>query len=122
MMQMPTPIARAMVRLGVLARITVVGRNSGVERSVIVNQAAAPDDGLYVAAGRGDSQWALNLRAAGRCTVNRKGTRHGYLATELQGAERDRAVEALAPPFTRGSARIKGPAFRLTRLDEGQLS
>ena len=46
---MPAWMAKAMLRLGMLAEITVVGRTSGVERQVWVDMGTAPGGGSFVA-------------------------------------------------------------------------
>lgn len=112
-MQMPGWMARAMLRLGMLAEITVVGRKSGVERTAIVNKKAAPGGGYYVAAADDTHQWALNLRAAGRCKLTMKGQAAEYTAAELVGDERTAAAKTLAPPFTDVDKAIGGPVFHL---------
>lgn len=114
-MRMPGWLAAFMLRRGMLAEIAVVGRRSGVERRAIVNKRAAPDGGYYVVAGGPDHQWALNLRAAGRCTLTLKGKRGRYIARELDGAEREAAARALTPPFADPAKAIRGPVFRLDR-------
>lgn len=112
---MPGWMARFMLWRGTLAELTVVGRVSGLERTAIVNKAAAPGGGWYVAAGDETHQWAHNLRAAGRCRFSVRGDVGDYVATELEGEERMEAARALAPPFARGSVAPRGPVFRLDR-------
>ena len=110
-MQMPKPLAEALVRFGLLASLTVRGRRSGVDRVTYVGPAVAPDGGLYVGAGDASRQWAGNLRVAKRCYLRSRGRGGWYSARELAGAERQRAVQGLQPRF--GTANFSGPVFEL---------
>jgi deazaflavin-dependent oxidoreductase (nitroreductase family) len=115
-MPLQDSIPRAMVRFGVLAEITVVGRTSGQPRSAVINKAAAPGGGWYVASGKGSHQWCRNLQAAGRCRLRVGRTEAEYTARELAGDEYAEAVRKLAPPFGTDRFAITGPAFHLTPL------
>jgi deazaflavin-dependent oxidoreductase (nitroreductase family) len=113
--EMPRLVARAMLRMGIwVGEITVVGRKSGQERTAIVQKAAAPGGSYYVA-GQASHQWALNVRAAGRCRFAVRGHLADYDAVELEGEERAAAVRALAPPFSGAGFTIDGLVFRLDR-------
>jgi deazaflavin-dependent oxidoreductase (nitroreductase family) len=116
-MEMPGWMASAMLRLGMLAQITVVGRKSGLERTAIVNKKSAPGGGYYVVAGDESHQWARNLRAAGRCKLTVKGATAELSATELEDDERLAAARSLAPPFTSADKAVAGPIFRLDPVD-----
>lgn len=116
-MQMPRLMAALMVRLGMLAEITVVGRRSGRERSAVINKHALPDGRYLVGAGDQGHQWALNLRAARRCRLTTRGRTVEYLATELDGQERATATRALAPPFADPARTMRGPVFRLDPVE-----
>jgi deazaflavin-dependent oxidoreductase (nitroreductase family) len=116
-MEMPGWMASAMLRLGMLAQITVVGRKSGLERTALINKRAGPDGSYLVAAGGEDHQWARNLRAAGRCKLTVKGATREYAAIELEGEERAAAAKSLAPPFTDAGKAVSGPVFRLEQAD-----
>jgi deazaflavin-dependent oxidoreductase (nitroreductase family) len=121
-MPMKDSIPRAMVRFGVLAEITVVGRSSGRPRTAVINKSAAPGGGWYVAAGKDSHQWARNHQAAGRCRLRVGGTEAEYVARELSGDEYAEAVKKLAPPFARDRVTITGPAFHLTPASEAQAA
>lgn len=116
-MEMPRPMAALMLRLGLLAEITVVGRKSGRSRTTVVNQKALPGGSYLVGAGDDSHQWALNLRAAGRCRLSVRGGTMDYVATELEGEERATATRALAPPFADPVRTIRGPVFRLDPVE-----
>lgn len=118
-MPLKDSVPRAMVRFGMLAEITVMGRASGKPRSAVVNKAQAPGGGWYVAAGTPDHQWAHNLQAAGRCRLRVGGRAAEYAARELSGEEYAQAVRKLAPPFGKDRVAITGPAFHLTPATDG---
>lgn len=112
-MPLKDAVPRAMVRFGVLAEITVVGRSSGKPRAAVINKASAPGGGWYVAAGGDSHQWARNLQAAGRCRLRVGGKEAECVARELSGEEYAEAVRKLAPPFGKDRFAITGPAFHL---------
>jgi deazaflavin-dependent oxidoreductase (nitroreductase family) len=112
-MPLQDSIPRAMVRFGVLAEITVVGRTSGQPRRAVINKAPAPGGGWYVASGKDSHQWSRNLQAAGRCRLRVGGRESDYVARELTGEEYAEAVRKLAPPFGKDRFAITGPAFHL---------
>ncbi len=116
-MEMPGWMAKAMLRMGMLAEITVVGRKSGAERTAWINKKDAPGGGYYVAAGNESAQWAKNLQAVGRCRLKVKGVEKAFVAAEIDGDKRTVAVKALAPPFAGDRMGITGPAFRLAPAD-----
>ena len=107
-------VPRAMVRFGVLAEITVVGRSSGQPRTAVINKAPAPGGGWYVASGKDSHQWCRNLQAAGRCRLRVGGRDAEFVARELSGEEYAEAARKLAPPFGKDRFAITGPAFHLT--------
>jgi deazaflavin-dependent oxidoreductase (nitroreductase family) len=113
-MALKDSIPRAMVRIGVLAEITVPGRTSGLPRTAVINKAAAPGGCWYVASGKASHQWCRNLQAAGRCRLRVGGRVADYVARELSGEEYAEAVRRLAPPFGKERFAITGPAFHLT--------
>ncbi len=113
-MEMPGWMASMMLRMGMLAEITVVGRKSGLERTAMINKKVMVDGSVLVAAGGEEHQWARNLRAAGRCKLTIKGQTAEYTAAELAGDERLSAAKSLAPPFADPAKSVAGPVFRLT--------
>jgi len=62
-------LLRGLVRMGIgpwgARELRVPGRKSGLVRSNVVNVLKA-DDGRYLVAPRGNTEWVRNLRAAGR--------------------------------------------------------
>ena len=117
---MKDAVPRAMVRFGVLAEITVVGRSSGQPRTAVINKAPAPGGGWYVAAGKDSHQWSRNLQASGRCRLRVGGKEAEYVARELTGDECAKAVTKLAPPFGGTRVAITGPAFHLTPASDAR--
>ena len=51
-------------------------------------------DARYLVSVRGQTEWVRNLRAAGHCTVSRRGHRDRYRAVELAGDSRGEVVAA----------------------------
>ena len=101
MRRLVNPIARA---VGVPTLI-VRGRISGREISIPVSPFEFQGD-RYVVAGRGETQWARNLRVAGRCELRIRWRRRPHRATELRGADHQVVIAAyldhlgrLAPSF-----------------------
>jgi deazaflavin-dependent oxidoreductase (nitroreductase family) len=113
----------AMTALGG-ATLEVAGRRSGEVRRVPLN--ILDLDGVpYVVALRGNTEWARNLRAAGRCTVRRGRRRTQYRVTELPLAESIPVVDAYRAKWGKQSARFfermpdhaQHPVFRLEPLN-----
>jgi len=96
-------VSPLIMRLGVATTLVVVGRTSGRARRVPV--APIEVGGLrYLVASQGLSHWARNLRAVGRGELRRRGGVEPFVAFEVDGAERDRVVdayEAAAPRYVR---------------------
>jgi deazaflavin-dependent oxidoreductase (nitroreductase family) len=94
--------------------IETLGRRTGRPVIAAVGFVLEPDGSLLVAAGDPGAHWAANLRAEPRCRA-RVGTRRGsYLAEELDGAAKARAVTELILKYGTPSERLgAGPAFRL---------
>lgn len=87
MMHVVNPVARV---CGVPTLI-VRGRTSGREISTPVLPFRCRG-GLYVIAGRGETQWVRNLRVAGRCELRVRWRRRPCRATELRGLEHDQVA------------------------------
>jgi deazaflavin-dependent oxidoreductase (nitroreductase family) len=109
-----------------IEELVVVGRRSGLTRSLLVQLIETPEGGVYVIEPSGfKSNWVDNLTAAGLAKVNYWGGRSTTVrAVELpSGAERDAAVAAMPnnqPPPLRfiyrralGHIRAVGRVFRL---------
>jgi len=90
------------------------GRVSGRSVVAAVGFVVEPDGSLLVAAGDPGAHWAANLRAVPRC-VARIGTLEGtYVAEELDGAAKGRAITELILKYGTPAERLgAGPAFRL---------
>ena len=79
------------LRVGILAILEVPGRRSGTVLRVKV--IPVPLDGkLYLVSFGGVTNWARNLRAAGRGELSRRGRTEPFTAVEVEGNERDRAI------------------------------
>ena len=85
------------VGIGITSRLTVRGRRSGRERSVLVGLLRV-DGSWYVGHPNGEVDWTANLRAAGRATVAlRPETPMQIVATPLgEGRERTAVIVATA--------------------------
>ena len=83
--------------LGITSRLTVSGRISGLERSVLVGLIAV-DGRWYVGHPNGEVSWTANLRNAGRaCIAPREDTPLEVRARPLSdGPERDAVIWATA--------------------------
>jgi deazaflavin-dependent oxidoreductase (nitroreductase family) len=82
-----------LMKLGLVPTLAVRGRRSGEWRTVPVNVVEL-DGRRYLVAPRGDTHWARNLRAAGRCELR---TRHGaeeLTAVEMPDAEKAPIIDA----------------------------
>ena len=82
--------------------LEVVGRRSGELRRVPILYARVDSTPVVVAANAGAPRhpaWWLNLRAAGEAVVDLRGTRTVVRPRELDGAERDRAWDALVAAY-----------------------
>jgi deazaflavin-dependent oxidoreductase (nitroreductase family) len=90
------------------------GRVSGRTVVAAVGFFDEPDGSLVVAAGDPGAHWAANLRAEPRC-IARIGAREGtYVADELDGAAKARAITELILKYGTPAERLgAGPAFRL---------
>jgi deazaflavin-dependent oxidoreductase (nitroreductase family) len=85
------PIVR---RTGLTCTLTVPGRRSGALHTTPMGRPFEYDGQRYLVSGRGQTQWARNLRAAERGELRFHGRREPFRAVEVHGLERDRVVEA----------------------------
>ncbi|HEY7590154.1 MAG TPA: nitroreductase family deazaflavin-dependent oxidoreductase [Candidatus Limnocylindrales bacterium] len=95
------------------------GRITGRAARAAVGFVEEADGSLLVSASDPDANWALNLLAEPRCTVEVGERRYPARADPIDGADRARAVRELilrygTPAETLGA----GPAFRLVQLGE----
>ena len=83
--------------LGITSRLTVRGRMTGRERSVLVGLIQV-DGHWYVGHPNGEVEWTANLRSAGRGRIApRSDLRLAFRARPLgDGAERDAVIRATA--------------------------
>jgi deazaflavin-dependent oxidoreductase (nitroreductase family) len=100
-------------RLGFVPTLIVPGRLTGKAQVVPVVPFEV-DGARYLVAPQGLTQWARNLRAAGRAQLRRRGGVEEFSAVEVAGAERERVVVARrqnAPrPVRKLFERIADPA------------
>ena len=102
-----TGLVRTGLKVGLMALLTVPGRNSGQPRTTplaIVEQ----DGQRYLIAAFGIVQWVRNLRAAGAATLTREGVSEAIRVVELAPAE--------AAPILK-AALGKGPSFTRAYFD-----
>ena len=101
-------LLKARVPLGYNGLMTIPGRKSGLPRTAAV--AIIPAAGSrWVWAPWGEVHWVLNLRAAGRATINLRGRTEEVTARELDAAERVTFFRDTLGPVVRGLP--FGPAF-----------
>ena len=96
------PIARRLLRGGVPmgpnALLTVRGRTSGLDRSTPV-AVVAIDGRRWVLATFGDTNWARNLRAAGRATITINRRAEPVASRELSTSEAEAFYRDTLAPF-----------------------
>jgi deazaflavin-dependent oxidoreductase (nitroreductase family) len=112
-----------MMRIGVAGTVTltVPGRRTGVPRKVPVLPVQVAGS-RYLVSPYGETEWARNLRAAGRAELSRKGHAESFRASEVPVAERDAVIAAyrkiisgsVSSYFTRLPDPGDHPVFRLT--------
>jgi deazaflavin-dependent oxidoreductase (nitroreductase family) len=73
--------------IGGAAALTVKGRRTGTPRSVPVITVSV-DGSEYIVSPRGETQWARNLRVAGRGELGRGAAKRSFSATEVGIEER----------------------------------
>lgn len=107
-------IAEDLTRWGKVARIETVGRTSGRVASTAVGFVEDDDGSLLVAAGSDEADWALNLRSDPVCRVTIGERVAQCLASEVEGADRARALAGLVLKYGTPAERLgHGPVFRL---------
>lgn len=93
--------------VGIAAVLEVPGRRSGTPRRVSLIPVKV-DENLYLMAFGGVTEWARNLRAAGRGELRRRGRTQAFTAIEVDGDERDRVIAR----YLRGAGPIKKDFYR----------
>jgi deazaflavin-dependent oxidoreductase (nitroreductase family) len=96
------------IRSGKVPVLTVIGRSSGNPRSVPIGKPVEVRGSRYLVSPRGETHWVLNLRKAGCGRLRSHGLIESFLAVEVDGLERDRAIAAYR---TQAGERIE-PAFK----------
>ena len=81
-------------RLGLTPTLTVVGRRSGQRHTNPIGEPFVFEGGRYLVSGRGETQWARNLRAAGRCEMRIHRRTERFRVVEITGPDRLRIVYA----------------------------
>src|SRR6202171_1230603 len=96
------PLARRLLRggipMGPNALLTVRGRTSGVDRTTPV-AVVSIDGRRWVIATFGDTNWARNLRAAGKATVTVNRRNEPVSARELSAADAEAFYRDTLAPF-----------------------
>ena len=111
---MPDPYGEQLVGWEKAVAIETRGRASGRTVVAAVGFVVEPDGSLLVAAGDPGAHWAANLRAEPRCLVRIGEVRGAYVAEELDGPDRARAITQLILMYGTPAERLgAGPAFRL---------
>jgi deazaflavin-dependent oxidoreductase (nitroreductase family) len=82
-----------LMRLGLVPTLAVRGRRSGEWRTVPVNVLEL-DGRRYLVAPRGDTQWARNLRAAGRGELRTRGGTETFTAVEVPDVDKPPIIAA----------------------------
>jgi deazaflavin-dependent oxidoreductase (nitroreductase family) len=113
-------IGEELATWGKVALLETTGRVSGRSVRSAVGFLEQADGVLIVAAGTDDADWALNLRANGRCTAAVGDEIQTYDATELPVDERSAAITALILKYGTPAERLgRGPAFQLVPALDG---
>lgn len=106
-------------QVGIVAILEVPGRRTGTPLTVLVIPVKV-DGNSYLVGFGGVTNWAKNLRAAGRCQLTRRRRTATFNAIEVDGAERDRAIAKylagsgpIKKDFNRRPNAADHPVFRL---------
>ena len=98
------------LRIGIAAILVVPGRRTGTPIRVKLIPVKL-DGAMYLMSFGGVTQWARNLRAAGRGDLRHKGRTQAFKAIEVEGDERDRVIAK----YLAGSGPIKRDFYRRPR-------
>jgi deazaflavin-dependent oxidoreductase (nitroreductase family) len=117
-----SPVLQALLAAGIPVGpnglITIRGRSSGLQRTAGV--AVVEVSGRrWIWAPWGEVNWVLNLRAAGRATLKKRGRTEEVRATELDADERIRFFRDVLAPYAR---RIPGGITLARIVDEVDLN
>ncbi|MEV2242314.1 nitroreductase/quinone reductase family protein [Micromonospora sp. NPDC049891] len=114
-----------MRRLGAASTLQVPRRISGTPQRAPVNILEL-DGERYLVSVRGRTEWVRNVRAAGHCTVERRGQHDRHRAVEVSGDRREAVLAAYRDRWGKGQVRrllddlpdpADHPTFRLDPLD-----
>jgi deazaflavin-dependent oxidoreductase (nitroreductase family) len=107
-------VGRELAAQGKVAWLTTIGRRSGQPRNVAVGFVDQPDGSILVAATGIRVDWAANLLAEPRLTVEIADRRFTAIAEELEQPDHGRAVAALILRYGTPSEGLgHGHSFRL---------
>jgi deazaflavin-dependent oxidoreductase (nitroreductase family) len=110
-------IGEQLAEWGTVAIVETTGNVSGRPARAAVGFVEDVDGSLLVAAGRPEAAWARNLEADGACVVTVGEASASYVAEELDGPERNRAIASLILRYgTPAEGLGRGPAFRIRRV------
>jgi deazaflavin-dependent oxidoreductase (nitroreductase family) len=116
---MTDEIGEQLAEWGTVAIIETTGHVSGRPARAAVGFVEDLDGSLLVAAGRPEAAWARNLEMEPACVVTVGEATGPYVAEELAGTERNRAIASLILRYgTPAEGLGRGPAFRLRRVVE----
>ena len=109
-------------KAGFGSQLTVAGRKSGQPRTVVITPIEV-DGQDYLVSPRGQSDWVLNLRAAGTGTLTTKRKPQEISVTEVDGEERDKVLQvyreklgpAVSSHFKAMPDAVDHPVFRVEK-------
>ncbi len=114
---MTDEIGEQLAEWGTVAIVETTGHVSGRPARAAVGFVEDVDGSLLVAAGRPEAAWSRNLEADPACVVTIGEATAAYVAEELDGTERNRAIASLILRYgTPAEGLGRGPAFRLRRV------
>ena len=112
--------------VGIVAILEVPGRRTGSPLRVSVIPFDM-DGNSYLVSFGGVTDWARNLRAAGRGELRRKGRTQPFTAVEVDGDERNRVIAAylarsgpIKRDFYRRPDAADHPVFRVDSIDSAK--
>ncbi|MDG4795977.1 hypothetical protein [Micromonospora sp. WMMD1082] len=113
-------------RLGAASTLQVARRVSGTPQHVPVNILDLNGE-RYLLSVHGRTEWVRNLRAAGHCTIERRGRSDRYRAVEISGTDRETVLAAYRDRWGKGQVGrlldalpdpADHPTFRLDAPDQ----
>lgn len=117
---MPDTHGEQLAAWGKVVMLETIGRVSGRTVRGAVGFVAEPDGSLLVAAGSPSAHWAANLLADPACRGTIGAVRRAYLAEEIEGSDRARAIAELILTYGSPAEGLgAGPAFRLRPTPPG---